>query len=111
MDKEQTLKVLAEKIKEKTLTGELDWKPSTRAYTYKSTIGSGFVTVTCQDETSLYCEILFFNDRGELIGKLESKGTNIGGEYRNLIREIYDLAKNSYLKIDDTLNSMFSSLK
>lgn len=114
MDKSDTLKVIAEKIRDNTKSGQLTWTPSTRAKTYKAKVGNGTVTITySSDPMNPFAktgEMIFLNERGDSIGALNFSYLN-PGKIEPLIEEIYKLAENSYLKIDETLQSMLSSLK
>ncbi len=114
---EKTYLELARLIKQRTNEQLLAWTPSSYSSTYQTAIGQGAATVSLdysvQDQYDpdfpqpiAYLSIL--NSRGETIHSINCYTEE--DENFPLISEIYQLAKDSYLKTNETIQSMFDQL-
>lgn len=114
---ENKLLSLAKLIKENTISGKLTWTKSGETDTYRTKVGIGLVSVKKEQPNTIFPTLTpfakvatldFMNDRGQVIGSISCDST-MDSNYE-LVSSIYDLARNSSLKIDDTLESMFDDL-
>lgn len=107
---------LAQRIYDKTKRNALNWTPGSTANSYQTPLGSGAVLVWYNMQEEQYpadydvplVGLTFLNDRGENIGSVDcfdSTDTNY-----EILCQIYNLAENSYMKIDETIKSMYDDL-
>lgn len=108
---------LAQLIFRRTKEQNVVWNPSSNKNTYQATIGQGAVLVyfdvAAQDNCPMDIEqplgfISFLNVRGETLYSI----TSFTADDSNftIIRDLYQLAKDSYLKTNETIQSMFDEL-
>lgn len=113
---EKTYLELARLIKQRTYDQRLAWTPSSYSSTYQAAIGQGAVTVSLDLSDQEYdpefippvAYLSFLNSRGETIHAINCYSQD--DENFPLISEIYQLAKDSYLKTNETIQSMFDEL-
>lgn len=107
---------LAQRIYDKTKRNSLNWIPGSTANSYQTPLGTGAVLVwfnTLDDQCSAdylmpLVGLTFLNDRGENIGTVNC--FDLTDSNYELLNQIYNLAENSYMKIDETLKSMYDDL-
>lgn len=107
---------LAQRIYDKTKRNALNWTPGSTANSYQTPLGSGAVLIWYNTEEEQYpinfnCPLVgltFLNDRGETIGSVNSFDST-DSNYE-MLNKIYSLAENNYMKIDETIKSMFDDL-
>lgn len=108
---------LAQLILRRTKEQNVVWNPSSNANTYQAAIGQGVVLVyfdiAAQDNRPMDIEpplgfISFLNIRGETLYCITSFTTEDGNF--SIIKDLYQLAKDSYLKTNETIQSMFDEL-
>lgn len=109
---------LVNEIKEKTIKGLLPWIPSSYASTYETPLGNGAVTIMFDDarsggfgissDYSPIATLSFYNARGEVFNTISCYLAD--DEFYADLKAIYDAAYNNYMKIDETLKSMFDDL-
>ncbi len=106
---------LIKEIKEKSYAGLISWVPSSYNSTYQAEVGKGIIMVMLdleQDNNNPFDEpiasLTFHNDRGEAFHSINCY-TFVDPLYED-IKDIYEAAHNSYMKIDETLQSMIEDL-
>lgn len=108
---------IIEKIRNNSSKGLISWTPGSYASTYYANIGNGSVSVFHDTEPdpmlpvgfpSPIGVIKFMNSRGEEFKSFQVFYTT--DEDYELIRDMYDIAHNSYMMIDETLRSMIDDL-
>lgn len=107
---------LAKRIHDKTKLNVLNWVPGSSANSYQTTIGSGAVLIWSNMPDEQYpadyvmplVGLTFLNDRGENIGSVDCYDST-DSNYEMLC-QIFNLAENSYMKIDETIKSMYDDL-
>ena len=95
----------------------ISWSPSNYASTYQAKLGKGIIMISYDSEVSrndndgnpcsIY-SISFLNERGQTFysfGVLDEDDI-----YFDILKEIYYCAHSSYMKIDETLKSMFDDI-
>ena len=104
-------------IKDKSERGLIAWTPSSYADTYQANLGKGVITIMhdlddhpdCPaDYESPIAVLSFLNERGEIFNSIRCY-TALDTDYP-LLRDIYDATHSNYLKVDETLQSMFDDL-
>lgn len=106
---------LLSEIKEKSKKGTISWSPSSFVNTFEAPLGTGSIMIThdtnptFQNDSSPIASLSFINERGEVFHSIESMSI-LDAEYSDL-KEIYDSAYENYMKIGETLKSMFDDLK
>jgi len=101
---------LIEKLILGTSLKRITWNRTSRPSEYQVNIGSGAITTDYwEDEQAgrLLVDFSIWNDQGEVIDTLSASE---GEEDYVLIRKLYECAKRSYLKIDDTITDMMNHL-
>lgn len=109
---------LTEEILSKNKRNLISWSPSNYSSVYQAPLGKGVIMISFDEdgphsnpEGNLYpiYSISFINERGE---KFFSFGAIDEDDlYYELLKEIYQTAHSSYMKIDETLKSMFDDLR
>lgn len=106
---------LLSEIKEKSKKGTISWSPSSFVNTFEAPLGTGSIMITHDPNVQLqHCDtplasLSFINERGEVFHTIDCQST-LDTEYADL-KEIYDSAYENYMKIGETLKSMFDDLK
>lgn len=107
-------------IKEKSRKGLIAWTPSSHGDTYQANLGKGAIMIMSDDNeygdsTDSYSQneriiasLSFLNERGEVFNGIYCFSTL--DECNNDLKEIYESAHNSYMQIDETLQSMLDDL-
>lgn len=107
---------LAQRIYDKTKRNALNWTPGSTANSYQTPLGSGAVLVwynTVEEQYPIDYDpplvgLTFLNDRGETIGVVNCFDTT--DSIYEMLNRIYNLAENNYMKIDETIKSMYDDL-
>lgn len=101
-------------ILQQTRNGNIQWTPSSIADTYLANIGIGSVTIFNDSDPSQNIDqvpiasLSFRNERGETFNSIVCYD-EYDPDYPRL-SELYQLAHDSYMKTDETIQSMFSDL-
>lgn len=115
-----TFNNLIHSIKEKSGKGLIAWFPSSFDNVYQADLGKGAIMIMFVDEDKLpsvnlripgsspIASLSFVNERGEVFNSINCYSTL--DECYDDLKEIYESAHNSYMKIDETLQSMFDDL-
>lgn len=115
-----TFNNLIHNIKEKSGKGLIAWSPSSFDNVYQADLGKGAIMIMFVDEDKLppvnlripgsspIASLSFVNERGEVFNSINCYSTL--DECYDDLKEIYESAHNSYMKIDETLQSMFDDL-
>lgn len=109
MNDERTL-ALAKRILEETENKRINWVRSTNAYSYRVSLGSGMIVLESNPDSNIFpkYKLSIFNDNNIELDSLEIM--NSTNENYSLLKKIYELAENNYLKKDETYESMFDAL-
>jgi len=106
------IKILIEKLKKKTESGQAIWTKTSRDSEFKLELQKGAITTdNWEDNEGRYIDLAIINENGEAI---ERDAFNLYEmtqvENYNTLYEIYEIAKKSYYKIDETLKTIFDEL-
>lgn len=107
----ENLKVLIDKLKKKTESGKAIWSKTSVETEFKLELQKGAITtdnwVDSQNSESLV-DLLIINANGDVIERAVF-GESETIDYNQLI-EVYELAKKSYYKVDETIKTIFDEL-
>ena len=107
-------------IKEKSRKGLIAWSPSSFDNVYQADLGKGAIMIMFVDEdhqppvnleilrSSPIASLSFVNERGEVFNSINCYLSQ--DEYYDDLKEIYESSHNTYMKIDETLQSMLDDL-
>lgn len=105
-------------IKDKSKVGLIAWHPSSYADVYEAQLGKGAITIMHNLNAADGCTteyeppiatLSFLNERGEVFNSIHCYKES-DTAYKDL-KSIYEYAHNSYMKIDETIQSMFTDLQ
>lgn len=107
---------LVKRIKEETEKKVLNWEKSTSFNSYRLSLGNGMIVINRNTQMDLFPDgsqfpeyvLNVYNDRDTVIDGLSAYDST--DENFTLLKQIYDMAENFYLKRDDTYESMFHAL-
>ncbi|MDE6338553.1 MAG: hypothetical protein K2K97_02050 [Muribaculaceae bacterium] len=109
---------LLKEIKEKSRRGMIAWSPSSYSATFQAPLGKGMITIMFDPELPAtlpvdydppVATLSFLNERGETFNSINAFSTK--DDYYTDLVEIYTSARNGYMKIDETVQSMFDDLQ
>lgn len=115
MDARYTL--LIDELKRKSKNGLIEWTPTGLIRTYQTKIGNGSITIMFDDSYDAespvdyeapIASMSFFNERKEVFHQINCF-CETDKEFEDL-KDIYNSAHNNYMKIGETLKSMFTDL-
>ncbi len=115
MNDERTLE-LAKRIEEETGKKKLNWVRSTYPNSYRLSLGIGIVVIDYNPNRDLLPDGTFlpeysltiYNDRSTVLDMLLADDSS--DEHYTLLKHIFDLANDHYLRRDKTYGSMFDAL-
>lgn len=113
---EDQYKWLATEIRLKSQQGLIPWSPSNYQDTYEASLGKGAIIITYNDLSEGYCEehpvytLSFVNERGDVFHSMNAFSKDQLSPDYDLLKDIYEFAHRSYMKIDETLRSMFEDI-
>lgn len=114
---ERRLESIIESIKSGTKKRSFLWEPTERKTEYRLRLKSGIINVdkwlSTSDPTSVshpMTDISFHNELGERIERLAFSKLDSPDDYRKLA-ELHELARRSILKVDETLDRIFSEIE
>ena len=105
----ENIKILIDKLKKKTEAGQAVWTKTSRDTEFKLELQKGAITTDNWDDGGgLMVDLAIINDKGDIIERdFFVSGDN--NDFKTLL-EIYELAKKSYYKTDETLKTIFDEL-
>ena len=109
---ENRILALATRIKEETEINKLNWVKSSSANAYRLSLGSGMILLDYHPAgfEPAYYQFTVHNDRNTPIDSLVAYDNENDKDNFHLLENIYNLAENFFLKIDETYQSMFNAL-
>lgn len=104
------IKTLIEKLKRKTQAGQAIWSKTSRDSEFKLEMQKGAITTdNWQDDYgNFFVDLAIINENGDVIERDVFPGEEID-DYL-ILQEIYELAKKSYYRSDETLKTIFEEL-
>ncbi len=109
--------LLADQIRFESRFNHLTWSPSNYLNTYQTPLGIGTIMIMYDEDAPreaangypnpMYT-LSFINERGETFHSLVA--IDDADSNYELLKEIYESAHNSYMKIEETLKSMFDDI-
>lgn len=107
---------LVSKLKDSTAKRKLVWEKTSRENEYQTAIGGNaisvlyhekdFISMTLNNDET-YMSLLIWNNKGENIDEVRIKE----GKYDfDVLKELYDSARRSYMKVEETLDDILSNL-
>lgn len=114
---ENQYRILAEEIRQKSSRGLIAWAPGNYQTTYTASLGRGAIMIAFNDQEDCYTEtpplysLFFLNERGETFHAINVYSRDESNADYQRLKDIYDQAHNSYMKIDETLKSMFDDIQ
>ena len=113
---EEQYKKLTEEIRQKSKECLIAWTPSNYNDTYEATLGRGAILIEHNEpseeyypETPVY-SLSFLNERGEVFHSIKVFHEFVDTDKFQCLKDIYEYAYKSYMKIDETLKSMFEDI-
>ena len=104
------IKILIEKLKIKTESGQAIWSKTSRDTEFKLELKKGAITTdNWEDGNGYYVDLAIINQNGETIERDAFNAVENEEAYKALY-DIYILAKNSYYRTDETLKTIFDEL-
>jgi len=111
-------KDLVDKIISNTKNKKITWEQTSSEQEFKTKIGRGAVTIENRyyiDDiynSKTHCRLTFsiINENGIQADSFSSTDEDEDLELYNLLKSLYDIAKDSYLKINETVESMLKEL-
>lgn len=107
----ENLKVLIDKLKKKTESGKAIWSKTSVETEFKLELQKGAITTDKWDDSQngeSLVDLLIINANGDVIERAVF-GESEPIEYKQLL-EVYELAKKSYYKVDETIKTIFDEL-
>lgn len=101
---------LAKRLKVETENKKINWAKSTYANSYRLSLGNGMVVLDYNPDKPMLPLFSFsiLNENGTVVDSL-AVNTNADENYKLMVN-IFNLAENNYMKIDETFKSMFDAL-
>lgn len=105
------LAILITKLKEKTVSGKLQWEPTKRATEYSTKLPEARITIDVwvSNQGSNVADIGIYNPAGEKIETIAASMTGSFSDY-NTISSLHEIIRRKALKIDETVDSIIKSL-
>ncbi len=99
---------LIDKLIDKTQRNQAIWDKTSRENEYKLELGKGSITVdNWEHEFEMHVDINLRNDRGDIVDSISrTKGTV---DYDSIM-QLHTVAKKSFYKVDETIDSIFKEL-
>jgi hypothetical protein len=105
----KNLEILIEKLKNKATVGKTNWKKTSRDTEFKLDFQKGaVVTDNWEDAEGTHVDLAVLNQNGDIIERVFYSIDDKEGY--NKILEVYELAKKSYYKSDETIRNIFEEL-
>ncbi len=104
------IKELANRIKEETANKRLNWVASAYSNSFRLSLGKGMVVLDNNKNNPMLpiFAMTIYNEKNSPIDQLTADSST--DENYELLKQIYDLAENDYMKKDETYQSMFDAL-
>ncbi len=104
---------LTKRIYDKTKHNLINWTPGSSLNSYQAVLGNGAILIWIneqypEDYDKPLIGLTFINDRGECIGTVNCYSSS-DSDYE-ILNQIYSSAVNNYMKIDETIKSMYDDL-
>ncbi|MDE5886081.1 MAG: hypothetical protein K2H46_00675 [Muribaculaceae bacterium] len=106
---------LARMIKSKSQQKALEWSASNYANAYQSPLGKGVILITHNEDEGSYgtdpipvYSLAFINELGVTFHTIDAYLSS-DPQYE-MLKDIYESAYDSYMRTDDTYNSMMSDI-
>lgn len=102
---------LANTLTQKTLEKKIKWIATSRSSEIQFNFDKGAVTVDKykkMDEREYHYDIQIYNDNGDSIIR---SGLTSEDKHYELLKNLYEIVEKSTSKIDETLESLFNTLK
>ncbi len=108
----QTYKDLIEKLIKGTELKKISWGITSRDTEYKVVLGSSMVTTdNWTNSGGVKCiDIAIWNSNGDKISSIVRRLIDSEQDEYNEILRLYTLARDSYLKVDETIEEIMSQL-
>ena len=105
-------KELMEKLIKKTKSKDIEWRESTYSpNSFETHFLKGYITVRLlESQFGTIVDLLIYNNSGNEVLS-NSYSEEFDHENYLLLRELYDLAKSSFYKIDETIEGILDELK
>lgn len=106
----ENIKMLIEKLIKKTTAGQANWKKTSRDTEFKLEFQKGaVVTDNWTDGEGLHVDLAILNDNGDIVERVIYDYEQ-EEDYKKIL-EVYELAKKSYFKSDETIKNIFEELE
>ncbi|MFH6963576.1 hypothetical protein ACHRVK_14370 [Flavobacterium plurextorum] len=105
------IKILIGKLKTKIEANQAIWSRTSRDTEFKLELQKGAITVDSWEDSTLgsVVDLAIFNENGDIVDSVAAQINEDPEDYKVLL-EIYELAKKSYFKVDETLKTIFDEL-
>ncbi|WP_029294256.1 hypothetical protein [Chryseobacterium hispalense] len=105
------IKNLIQLLKDKTANKNAIWSRTSGNNEFKIEINNATITTDCWfTDDILYYDFVILNENGEVVERISVSDTNIFSEEYQILSDFYDVVKNSYFKIDETIDNILNEL-
>ncbi|WP_288447308.1 hypothetical protein [uncultured Chryseobacterium sp.] len=107
---ETKIKILIQMLRDKTANKDAIWSRTSGENEFKIEINKATITTDCWYQDDIwYFDVIILNENGDTIERVVANDGNLDENYM-ILSEFYDVVKNNYFKIDETIDDILFEL-